>query len=104
MTRFIDDALLPFENGLRNVLMKISGSQIRYLRKVHGFRRSRGEIIAIAKQDGFRLSRVIYGGYGVELTRSSVMNRLGLLMKMATKADPFLKLFNNITLFEFVMD
>ncbi|MDB5825066.1 MAG: hypothetical protein JWR21_3770 [Herminiimonas sp.] len=102
VTKLIDKVLLPAESGLKNIVMKGKGSKTRYIAKFHGFRRSRNEIIAIALAEGFALRRTLYGGYGVELERSSVVSRLKFLTRVVTNIDPHIRLFNNITIFEFV--
>lgn len=101
-TKCIDLGLLPLENGLKNTMMAMKGTRTRYLKKMHGFRRSRHEIVQMAREEGFFLERVFHGGYGVELMRSGFFaNNAHFVKKLIRRTDAHLKLFNNLTLFEF---
>lgn len=97
----IDSLLLPGEAFLKNAAGRCGSSGRRFVRKAHGHRRSRGEVKALARAAGLRPKRVRHAGFGMELSRSAVLSRIPGLPSTARLCDRALRLFNNVTVFEF---
>lgn len=104
LTWLIDVVGIPIYYLLLKKLMGIlRGKSGRYQMKFHGYRRSRNEIVGMAFKAGFRLKRVKYAGYGVELMRVNLHNDFPGLYAMFRRLDRRLCLLNNATVFEFVL-
>lgn len=102
VTKIIDELLLSMEAGLKNIKLKMSNGGKVYSRKFHGYRRSRKEILKIAEKCGYKLGRVFYAGFGVELGRSTILQKIPFFIKLAKKVDRYFRACNNATIFEFL--
>ena len=102
-TWFIDRLLLPFEAALKNLCFKLIRANKICRKKHHGNRRSIREISFFAANSGYKLNRLMFAGFGAELHRSSMLNRFPLLQKIISFCDKFLKVFNSIIIFEFIL-
>lgn len=100
-TYLIDNVLLPFEAILLNIkafLLK----KPRYIRKAHGYRRSRKEILHLLEDSGFVLQTLHHAGFGVELNyRSVIIQKMpAFVAKLVAAIDRKMNLLNNCTVFE----
>ena len=98
-TRVIDRVLLP--------LVALAGRLKhgpRLQRREHGFRRRRRELVALAESCGFTLGRVRYAGFAMELTRIDLHRRAPRLFERIRRADRRWRVFNNVTVFEFLLE
>lgn len=93
-TRCIDQLLLPLWARRRR-------SHGFYLvRKPHGYRRRRREIVVLANRAGYRVGRRDYAGYGVELTRFGLDLKAPRFYRMAQSLDRRLHILTTATIFE----
>ena len=74
----------------------------RLQRREHGFRRRRRELVALAESCGFTLGRVRHAGFALELTRLGLQQRAPRLFERIRRADRRWRVFNNVTVFEFL--
>jgi len=102
LTWTIDNIICPVEAMIVN---KRKRGGMVCSRKRHGYRRGRKEIIALAKNCGFKPGRVRYGGFGVELRRSFQVDKLfrmsPFLYGAARNIDRLVKAAHNLIVFEF---
>jgi hypothetical protein len=103
-TRVIDRFILPLEASLANAAYALTQSPHRVRRKVSGFRRSRKEIVRLANSCGFSVGRVLHCGFGVEFTRSAILAKIKPLAAAVARADRLMTVFNNVTIYEFILD
>jgi SAM-dependent methyltransferase len=103
-TRMIDRALSPALAGAMRAKARVTGSGLRIVRREHGFRRTRGEMRALARRSGFRVGRVRSAGFAVELTRIDVHRRAPALYRLARRVDRRIKTFNIATVLELIPD
>ncbi len=102
-TWLIDYLGIPALCALWHIRSYLRGQKVDHRLKFHGYRRRRREIITMAEQAGFKLGRVCYAGFGVELSRVGLtLTRLKLLYTILSKFDRHFHWFNNVTIFEFI--
>lgn len=74
-TYVIDNLVIPLEAFIKNVIFMLFNYNKRCVKKQHGYRRTRKEIVSLAAVNGFELVSAQHAGYGIELTRSSILIR-----------------------------
>ena len=103
-TRAIDDVLLPAVAALHGLRLRLVGSPLIVVRKQHGYRRTRSEIVSLAESAGYRLGRVRFAGFGFEATRIGIDRHAPKLYELMRRLDRRVKLLNNVTVFEFLAE
>jgi SAM-dependent methyltransferase len=103
-TRIVDRALSPALAVAMRAKALATRSGLRIVRREHGFRRTRRELRDLARQAGFRVGRVRYAGYAVELTRIDVQRRAPALYRLARRVDRRMRTFNIATVLELIPD
>ncbi len=98
-TRFIDRALLPAEAALRRRLGRVPQGK-RIVKRAHGHRRSRGEVVALAQRCGFAIGRIEHAAYGMELDRVRAIGAVPRLRGAVKRMDRRLTKLNSATVFE----
>ncbi|MCH7562957.1 MAG: hypothetical protein IH968_03935 [Gemmatimonadetes bacterium] len=101
-TWFIDLVLSPSLAALRNAKFRLTGADLKCVKKCHGYRRSRGEIVAMAQAAGYQLGRVRHAGFGVELNRIELHRFAPGPYRFLRELDKRICVFNNATVFEFL--
>jgi SAM-dependent methyltransferase len=101
-TRLVDRVLSPLLALTIRAKARLTRSGVRIVRREHGFRRTRGEMRALARRSGFRIGRVRSAGFAVELTRIDVHRRAPALYRLARRADRRMRTFNIATVLELV--
>lgn len=97
VTRLLDRALVPAWMATRRVRHALRNDGIRVLRREHGWRRTRAEVRALVTSAGYRVGRVRFALMGRELERGPVPRSA---VRIASRADRRLHLFNSATIFE----
>jgi SAM-dependent methyltransferase len=95
VTRLVDQVLLPAWALSRN--LRRGGT--RLVRRQHGWRRTRSEIRALARECGYDTGRVRHAAFAMELARLPVPR--GVLRAVA-RVDRRLHAFSSATVFEFL--
>ena len=103
-TKLIDRVLAPLLALMMRAKARATRSEVRIVRREHGFRRTRRELRSLARRSGFRVGRVGYAGYAVELTRIDVHRRAPALYRLARRADRRIKTFTIATVLELMPD
>lgn len=98
-TRAIDLLGLPAWALARNAFHRMRRDGVRIVRRQHGWRRTRGEIRALAESCGFRTGRVRHAAFGMELARLPVP---GPVLRLVATADRRLHVLSSATVFEFL--
>lgn len=102
VTDFVGMPLMCFA---LNVNAWLRRKKHRYTLRQIGYRRRRPEMVRIARQAGFRLGRVRYGGFGMEAMRFFPLRiYLPWLYHLILRADRKLCLLNGASIFEFHME
>jgi hypothetical protein len=94
LTRLIDTVVLPCEAHLR----RLGKPGNRVLKKVHGYRRSAGDLVRLSRPHGLVLRRTRFAGFAVELDRSAVLRRI----PARAAVDRRLHVASNCVVLEFV--
>lgn len=76
LTWLVDRVMLPLEARMR---LLMSRTPARLVKKAHGHRRSRREIVAVARRHRFDVAATYYAGFGMEARRSALLRRIPLL-------------------------
>ena len=98
-TKIIDNVLVPLWATARRIYHRFAKTDVRVVRREHGFRRTRTEIVNIAEDSGWRLERVRYAAFGMEAARVPCPKAL---MKAIRAIDRRIRVFNSATVFEFL--
>lgn len=102
-TRFMDDFVLPLEARIVNLALAVRRSNLRLLRRKHGYRRSMSEILELGKMTGFELQKIGYAGYGVEAMGSIILTHIHIpsLSQILATLDKKIHIMNSATVFSF---
>jgi SAM-dependent methyltransferase len=104
LATWLIDQMLTLRASLLNARHRYARRGPRWVRQAHGFRRSEGDILRLARRAGFTPKRIAHAGFGFELTRLAFLARLDELLGGAlTRADRRLHLLNNCTIIELVL-
>jgi SAM-dependent methyltransferase len=95
--RLLDRVLLPAYALALRVRDRLRRDGLQVVRRQHGWRRSRRELRALMQGAGFRVGRVVYACFGVELQRLPLP---GPVQTAVRRADRRLHAFNSATIFE----
>lgn len=101
-TRLIDYVGMPLYCLAKNGVDRLRRAPYGHRLKFHAYRRTRRELVALARPAGFRLGAVRYGGFGVELTRVAFHRLLPPVYRLIRQLDRRVHWFNNVTVFEFL--
>lgn len=101
-TRLIDRVLWPALALAMRAKARAARSGVRIVRREHGFRRTREELRALAVRAGFRVGRVRYAGFAVELTRIDVHRRAPAVYRLVRRLDRRMRTFNIATVLELI--
>jgi len=102
-TRFMDDFVLPLDARIINLTLAVRRSNLRLLRRKHGYRRSVSEILELGNMTGFELQKIGYAGYGVEAMGSIILTHIHIpfLSKILAILDKKIHMMNSATVFSF---
>ena len=103
-TRVIDDVLVPATAAVRRLRLRLAAAPLTLVRKQHGYRRTRAEIVSLAESAGYRLGRIRFAGFAFETTRIGLDRHAPRLYELLRRADRRLRVLNNVTVFEFLTD
>jgi len=102
-TRVIDDCLLPMSASLSRLRHALRRSNISIVKKEHGYRRTRSEIVSLGLSAGYRLGRVKHAGFAFETSRIGLDRHAPRLYERLRVIDRRVNVFNNATVFEFLI-
>lgn len=101
-TRLIDTLLLPTSAALRRLHLRLTGSDLTVVKKEHGYRRTRSEIILLGMGAGYRIGRIRHAGFAFEMSRIGLDRRTPRVYELLRKIDRRFNVLNNATVFEFL--
>ena len=96
-TRLVDSVLLPAWAAFRRARYRRRGEPLTVVKRTHGYRRTRAELVRLAEHCGWRVGRVRYAGFGLELERVPFPRRA---LSLVRRFDRRLHVFNSLTVFE----
>ena len=100
-TKVIDRLLVPLMARAVQLKARLTKRGTGLVRRQHGYRRSRSEIVALAESSGYRVGRVAYAAFAMELARVG-LQAVPPLFALMRRADRRLHVFNSATVFELI--